>query len=95
MFVTLSLTLSEDADALTIPEVAVQRGQSGDYVFVITEGKASKRDITVSRLQGGLAVVATGIAAGEQVAVDGMLSLKDGAPVRVVDDAATVPASTP
>jgi len=94
MFVTLSLTLGSDVDALTIPEVAVQHGQTGDYAFVIADGKAAKRDIKVVRLQNGVAVVASGLSAGDTVAIDGMLGLKDGTPVSVIADATPAAAAT-
>lgn len=91
MFVTLRLTLGQDARALTIPEVAVQRGQNGDYVYAIAQGKAQRRDIKIARLQDGMAVIASGLAADDVVAVDGLLSLKDGASVTVQGDAVPTP----
>jgi multidrug efflux pump subunit AcrA (membrane-fusion protein) len=45
MFVTATITLGgSESSALTVPEVAIQRGQTGDYVFVIVGEKALKRD---------------------------------------------------
>ena len=87
MFVTNSIALGTQKNALTIPEVAVQHGQAGDYVFVIDTNKAIKRDIKVSRMQDNWAVIADGLNEGEQVAVDGLMSLKDGANVSVKTDA--------
>lgn len=86
MFVTLKLTLGTEANALIIPEVAVQRGQSGDYVFVVAEGKAVKRPIKVARMQDTLAVIAEGLEPGETVVTDGMLTLKDGSAVKIKSD---------
>lgn len=83
MFVTLTMTLGEDRAAIHIPEVAVQHGQAGDYVYVIAEGKAVRRPITVARMQRGIAVIKDGVTPGESVAVDGLLGLKDGASVSI------------
>jgi multidrug efflux system membrane fusion protein len=83
MFVTATLSLGGSASVLTVPEVAVQRGQAGDYVFVIVGEKALKREVSVARLQDGLAVIAQGIEAGERVATDGLLSLSDGSVVKL------------
>lgn len=83
MFVTTNVRLSDEKNALTIPEVAVQHGQDGDFLFVITDGKAEKRPIKVERLQGGLAVIETGVKEGERVAVDGMLKLENGTVVSI------------
>lgn len=83
MFATLLLTLGIEKDALVIPEVAMQHGQTSDYVFVIEGDKAHRRDIKVSRVQNSLAVVSDGLKEGEQVATDGLLGLKEGSTVTV------------
>jgi hypothetical protein len=69
--------------ALTLPEVAIQHSQDGQYVFVLQNGKAERRDVKLSRLQEGLAVIESGLEAGEQVAVDGMVSLSQGSAVKI------------
>ena len=92
MFVTVTLSLGGDAAALTVPEVAIQRGQTGDYVFVMVGDKAMKRDVTVARLQDNLAIVSNGLAEGDTVVVDGLLGLKDGSTVALSKPAA--PAAT-
>lgn len=88
MFVTVTLNLGSTADALTVPEVAVQHGQNGDYVFVIVAGKALRRDVKISRMQDSLAVVESGLEEGARVAVDGILGLKDGSAVTAAEGAA-------
>lgn len=91
MFVTLAMTLGEDAQAISIPEVAVQHGQAGDYVFVIAGNKAARRDINVARLQENIAVIESGLTAGEQVATDGLLALRDGVAVKIDSSSAATP----
>jgi multidrug efflux system membrane fusion protein len=86
MFVTVTLTLGGAENAITIPEVAVQRGQTGDYVFVIAGDKALKRDVKIARLQNGLAIISSGLEAGTVVAVDGLLGLKDGSVVKIAPE---------
>ena len=93
MFVNTTLNLGGSAQALTVPEVAVQHGQQGDYVFVVVEGKALKREVTVARLNHGVAAIAKGLSAGETVVVDGLMNVKDGSPV-TVNAAAPVAASS-
>jgi multidrug efflux system membrane fusion protein len=87
MFVTTTLTLGTDTAALTVPEVAIQRGQTGDYVFVVTGTKVMKRPVTVARLQEGLAVIANGLEEGAVIAVDGLLGLTDGSSVSIAESA--------
>jgi multidrug efflux system membrane fusion protein len=83
MFVNLTLILGNEKQVLTIPEVAIQHGQNGDYVFVIAGDKANNRPVKISRMQDDTAVVESGVTEGEQVATDGLMSLKEGAPVKV------------
>lgn len=92
MFVNVSLTLG-DEEALTIPEVAVQHGQAGDYVYVVQGDKALKREVKIARLQKEIAVIDHGLEPGETVATDGLLGLKDGATVKVSAVAVAAPAT--
>ncbi len=90
MFVNVSITLNIDNDAVVIPQVAVQNGQEGSFVFVIDEAakKAIKRPIEILRTQDNKAVIKSGVILGEKVAVDGLLKLSDGAAVNVSDSSA-------
>ncbi|MFZ4540615.1 MAG: efflux RND transporter periplasmic adaptor subunit [Rickettsiales bacterium] len=95
MFVTVTLTLGAATNALAVPEIAIQRGQAGDYVFVIINDKAMKRDVKVARLSNNFAVIESGLEAGTVVAVDGLLGLKDGAPVKITEDKPAAPEAAP
>jgi multidrug efflux system membrane fusion protein len=80
-FVTVGLVLKTVKNAITVPDRAVQNGPQGTYVFVIKDGKADMRPVTVGfRLYGAL-VLEQGLAAGETVVVEGHLRLVPGAKV--------------
>jgi RND family efflux transporter MFP subunit len=68
-------------EAVAVPTAAVQRSQSGNYVFLMQDGKAHVQPVTVSRTFQGISVVATGLSGGEDVIVDGQLLLSEGTPV--------------
>src|SRR3954467_14255410 len=68
-------------EAITVPTAAVQRSQSGNYVFIMKDGKAHVQPVSVSRTFQGISVVATGLAGGEDVITDGQLLLSEGTPV--------------
>src|SRR6266480_3263267 len=68
-------------DAVTVPTAAVQRSQSGNYVFINKDGKAHVQPVSVSRTFQGISVVASGLSGGEDVIVDGQLLLSEGTPV--------------
>ncbi len=75
--------IMRDENAVTVPSVAVQRSQAGDYVYVVKDGKAVTQPVTVSRTTGGRSVIAAGLAGSEIVVIDGQLLLSNGAPVEV------------
>jgi membrane fusion protein, multidrug efflux system len=92
MFVTVAMNLGGDTMALTVPDVAVQRGQNGDYVYVITGDEANVREVKVARVQHNVAVISSGLDESSVVAIDGLLGLKDGSTVKVITDAPKVAA---
>jgi RND family efflux transporter MFP subunit len=68
-------------EAVTVPTASVQRSQSGNYVFIMKDGKAHVQPVSVSRTFEGISVVASGLSGGEDVIADGQLSLSEGTPV--------------
>jgi RND family efflux transporter MFP subunit len=68
-------------EAITVPTAAVQRSQNGNYVFTTRDGKAHVQPVNVSRTFQGMSIVATGLAGGEDVIIDGHLLLSEGTPV--------------
>ena len=78
-----SVTLNEQQNALVVPSQAVQTGPKGQYVYVVKDGVALMREITVERADGPLTVVAKGLAGGEQVVASGQSRLVPGMKVSV------------
>jgi len=66
---------------ILIPQSALVADQQGVYVFVVEDGKAVVRRIKPGGENGAETVVQSGLKPGEQVIVDGMESLRPGAPV--------------
>jgi RND family efflux transporter MFP subunit len=75
--VATKLTIRSE-DAIVVPTVAVQRSQSGNFVFVVKDGTAKVQPVTVDRTSQGISVISEGLAGGESVVVDGQLLLSDG-----------------
>ena len=81
-FVRVTLELTTDADALVVPAAAVQASQEGQYVYVVKPDQTVEmRSVALDRQQGGEAVIASGLNAGEVVVTDGHLRLTPGARV--------------
>lgn len=76
-------TLRTDKDVVAVPSEAVQNGQRGKYVFVVENGSAKVRQVTVARTVDGEAVIASGLSGDETVVTDGQLSLRDGTRVDI------------
>ena len=68
-------------NAVTVPTVAVQVGQTGNLVYVVKDGIASVRPVTVSRAFEGKSVIEKGLDDGEVVVTDGQLLLTNGSRV--------------
>jgi membrane fusion protein, multidrug efflux system len=83
--VNARLLIETRKDGLTIAAPAVQQGQSGSYVYVISpEGKAEVRPVTVAQISEGEALIDSGLRANETVVVDGQYKLAQDSPVRIL-----------
>jgi multidrug efflux system membrane fusion protein len=78
--VTVRLNFREE-EAVTIPSIAVQVGQSGPYVFVVKDGVASVRPVKVARTMETDTILESGIDGGETVVTEGQLLLNNGSKV--------------
>ena len=77
------VALRTDKNVVAIPSDAVQNGQRGTFVFVVENGVARVRDVTVARTIDGDAVITGGLEGNETIVTDGQLSLRDGARVDI------------
>ena len=96
-FVSTSLRLFTEQNALTVPATAVQTGQQGTYVYVVDSADVARQiPVSVERVAGNVTVIASGLTAGQRVVTDGQSRLTPGAKVSILSSAAAVasPAST-
>lgn len=77
-----------DKEGVMIPDTAVKRqaGTNDRVVFVINNGVAERRVVTLGRQEGDRIDALSGVEAGEQVAVTGLSKLDDGVAVEVKND---------
>lgn len=81
-FVTVFLEGAEPVPTITLPRAAVLQDQQGSYVFIVgAENKAERRNITLGRSSGQVAVVESGLEGGETVIVEGIQRVRPGQPV--------------
>jgi len=69
-------------NAILVPQRAVQQGAKGHFLWVVTkEGKAELRPVVIGDWIGENIFIDQGLQAGDQVVVDGGLTLSPGIPV--------------
>ena len=87
-FVSTSLKLYDQKDALVVPTQAVQTGPNGQYVYVVKPDMTIEvRNIEVDRNDAADAIIAKGLQKGELVVVKGQLRLAPGAKVTIAKPA--------
>ena len=83
-FAMATVTLGEIRDATVAPSQAVQRGQQGQYVFVVKQdGTVESRPVVVAMQDERQAVIEKGLVPGETVVTDGQLRLAPGTRVQI------------
>ena len=99
LYVRVRLEQAQAVGAILLPQQAVARANDGDTVKVVgPDGKVATRRVKLGSAQGNSWVVLEGLAAGEQVMVDGFQKLRGPGPVKPVPwqpAASTPPASGP
>ncbi len=87
-FVKARLHVESMQSAVVVSAAAIQRGQQGTFVYVVTpENTAQLKPVEVDTVEGTVAVIKRGLAAGETVVIDGQSQLKPGSPVDARKDA--------
>jgi membrane fusion protein, multidrug efflux system len=83
-FVNARLILTTRKGAIVVPSSVVQRGPQGTYAYVIkTDKTVEMRPIKVAQTEANVALIDSGLKAGEQVVVDGQYKLQPSAHVEL------------
>ena len=91
MFIEVRLATEVRPHAVVVPEDAVLPLEGANLLWVVADGKATRRQVELGVRTPGFVEVRSGVSAGEQVVVGGQERLAEGAPVRatVVERKAT------
>ena len=87
-FVTVHMLLDVDKGVTIIPTSAIERGQQGTYVYVVTgtdKKVVAAKNVKLGDTEGERVGIVSGINPGDVVVVDGADRLKDGSEVTVQD----------
>ncbi len=80
MFLNVSLA-NDEREALVIPEEALSPEAERQYVYVVADGKVSRREVRIGGRRPGSVEIAAGLTAGERVVIEGTQKVRDGATV--------------
>lgn len=83
-FVNARLRVETRHGLTLVPAAAIQRGTQGAFLYVVKEDKSvSLRLVVLGPVSGDIVAVEKGLAPGEQVVIDGVDKLRQGAKVEV------------
>ena len=81
----ISLNASRGA-FLSVPDVAVQWGADGAYVWVSEDGRAAKREVRLVKRLAGAILIEGELAEGEPVVMEGVQSVRAGVALKPLSD---------
>ncbi|KLU16573.1 MULTISPECIES: MdtA/MuxA family multidrug efflux RND transporter periplasmic adaptor subunit [Xenorhabdus] len=85
-FVNIQMKVNTLNDVVVIPTAGLQMGNSGHFVWKVDkENKVSKHKVVAGLQDSQLAVINSGLSAGEHVVTDGIDNLTEGARVEIVN----------
>ena len=81
----ISLNASRGA-FLSVPDVSVQWGADGAYVWVAEEGRAARREVRLVKRLAGAILIEGEVTEGEPVVMEGMQSVRAGVVLKPLND---------
>ncbi|MEM1362208.1 MAG: efflux RND transporter periplasmic adaptor subunit [Pseudomonadota bacterium] len=83
-YAKVKVTLTEQADQITVPAEAINQDQAGFYVYLVDQNnKADLRRVDLGRAYEGRRVVSSGLKEGDTVVVKGQQRVRSGVTVEV------------
>jgi multidrug efflux system membrane fusion protein len=82
--VNVTVQLNDIPNALVVPRDGVNDSPNGSFVFVVKDGKAVEKPVTVLTDDGTNAAISGNVAPHDQIVVEGQLRVVPGAAVRVL-----------
>lgn len=94
-FARVRMPGSGEYDALLVRDEAIGNDQGRAYVFVINqEQKAEYRPVEIGPMESGLRIVRSGIKAGENIVINGIMSVRNGVTVQAEESPMELPAAS-
>ncbi len=85
LFVRANVTIGEDTSAILAPQQAVLRNLRGEpYVYIIADGKAELRTVTIGNAIGNDWYLTDGVSLGDKIVLNGVHNVRSGMAVQEV-----------
>lgn len=85
LFADISLVTGEKGDVLSVPEAALDRDGSIEFVWIVDKGKATRAKVITGVKENGRVEIISGLKAGMTVVVVGQMRLGDGYKVKITN----------
>jgi multidrug efflux system membrane fusion protein len=82
-FVNVKLTTDTLHNAVVVPSAAVQLSSDGEFLYVVKDGKVSRRSVKIGPALGEQTVITQGVDKGDQVVTRGIDHLREGSKVEI------------
>jgi membrane fusion protein (multidrug efflux system) len=90
MFLNVSLA-KDDREAIVIPEEALTPEAEKQFVFVVADGRAQRREVRIGGRRPGSVEIISGLEPGDDVVVEGTQKIRDGSPVTATERVVEAP----
>ncbi len=85
MYLKVQFSDEEGSQGILIPRKAIVGSSKSADAYVVVDGKAERRALTLGAMIGDQVEVLDGLEAGDELVVAGIMNLGNGTPVRVVE----------
>ena len=82
MFIEARLATETRLNSIVVPEDAITQIQGGAFIWIVVDGKASRKRVELGVRTPGYVEIRSGVAVGDQVVVGGIDRLVENAPVQ-------------
>ncbi|WP_446831402.1 efflux RND transporter periplasmic adaptor subunit [Candidatus Foliamicus sp.] len=93
MFLQVDISRRRE-NVVLAPEAALVPRQGRQFVYVVSEGRAEERQVTLGSRRPGQVEIMAGLEPGEQIVTQGVQRMRDGLPVRMAGASAAPPAGS-
>ena len=87
MFARVRLLFSDERDSEAVPEQSLIPVGDEQYLFKVVDGRAQRFKVEIGQRREGQVEVLQGLAVGDVIVTAGQLKLRDGALVKIADEA--------